>query len=53
MFWDIRCKACYLNVYDINKFSWTLQTVETMLLHQLTNNLISYLWREADKTFVK
>lgn len=35
--------CCYLNVHHSDELSWTVQTVETSLLHQLTHNLIGYL----------
>lgn len=35
--------CCYLNVHHSEELSWTIQTVETSLLHQLTHNLIGYL----------
>lgn len=35
--------CCYLDVHHSDELSWTVQTVETSLLHQLTHNLIGYL----------
>lgn len=45
----------HLNIHHSDELSWTIQAVETSLLHQLTHDLIGYLsemWGRVRDTII-